>query len=74
MYMPPVSFKLDNVVVGSGKVKPHIIDFGKACPIAKRKKYSLTKKRLMFTKKSLPLIFEMVSFSSPKQPIYIPWE
>ena len=37
--------KLDNVVIGdtlSGKLKPYIIDFGKACPVSKGKKYSLS--------------------------------
>ena len=37
--------KVDNVVIGdtlSGKLKPYIIDFGKACPVSKGKKYSLS--------------------------------
>ena len=48
--------KLDNVVVGislSGKLRPYITHFGKACPVARGKKYSLKGKTLSFTRKSI---------------------
>ena len=51
--------KLDNVVVGnsfSGKPKPYIIDFGKACPIAKGKKYSLSEEEIVVYKKEHPQV------------------
>lgn len=51
--------KLDNIVVGnslSGKLKPYIIDFGKACPIAKGKKYSLSEEDIVMYKKEHPQV------------------
>ena len=51
--------KLDNVVVGnslSGKLKPYIINFGKACPIAKGKKYSLLEEDIVTYKKEQPQV------------------
>lgn len=51
--------KLDNVVVGnslSGTLKPYIIDFGKACPIIKGKKYFLTEEEVAVYKKEHPQV------------------
>ena len=51
--------KLDNVVVGislSGKLRPYIIDFGKACPVARGKKYSLKEEDIIIYKKEHPQV------------------
>ena len=46
--------KLDNIVIGSTltqKMRLYIIDFGKACPIDKDKRYSLTEEQKELYKK-----------------------
>ena len=51
--------KLDNVVVGislSGKLRPYIIDFGKACPVARGKKYSLKEEDIIIYKSEHPQV------------------
>jgi serine/threonine protein kinase len=51
--------KLDNVVLGnslSGKLKPYIIDFGKACPVTKGRTYSLSNAEINMYKKEHPQI------------------
>ena len=51
--------KLDNVVLGnsvSGKLKPYIIDFGKACPVTKGRTYSLINAEINIYKKEHPQV------------------
>ena len=51
--------KLDNIVLGnslSGKLKPYIIDFGKACPVTKGRMYTLTNAEISIYKKEHPQI------------------
>ena len=51
--------KLDNVVIGNsftGKLKPYIIDFGKACSLAKGKTYSLSDTEKAMYRKEHPQV------------------
>ena len=51
--------KLDNIILGnslSGKLKPYIIDFGKACPVTKGRMYTLTNAEIGIYKKEHPQI------------------
>ena len=51
--------KLDNVVIGStmsGTLKPYVIDFGKACPTSKGKKYALSEAEKDIYKREHPQI------------------
>ena len=51
--------KLDNIVVGNsitGKIKPYIIDFGKACHIREGRKYSLSDADINMYKREHPHI------------------
>ena len=51
--------KVDNVVIGdtlSGKLKPYIIDFSKACPVSKGKKYSLSEDEKLVYKGDHPQV------------------